>query len=1076
MLANSLTYACTAGVAQVVKVSGLVLDEDGNPVIGATVKQMDGSVGTVTDVNGNYSLEVPIGSKLIISYVGFESLTVKANKNLKSVMHQSKETLNEVVVVGYGTQKKANLTGAVDQVTSKTFDGRANATAVQMLQGTIPNLNISFTDGKPNRQATLNIRGTTSIGQGGSALVLIDGVEGDLAMLNPDDIESVSVLKDAASSAIYGSRAPYGVILVTTKTAKKGRLSVNYSTNLTLQKPTNMPDYVSDGYTYAEHFYLSYHNFHHSNPSNMNTTQQFSTAWLEEYKKRKESGNFGTEVSDGSDGLTPGRWVYYNKETDYYDLLFKDNDFTQTHNLSISGADDKFEFYLSGRYYRDNGLYDSHSVKERYELYNTRLKTGYQALPWLKITNNIEISKSKYQTPLADMFLNIYRAIGDEGHPSSPIWNPDGTMTYSAVKTIGDFLYGKSSRTDEKDFVQDTFGFKTNFFNNSFHIICDFTYRNENGSRTMKHVRTPFSMTKDVIETVPGTQSSLQEAPSKKIYISTNDYAEYENTFAEKHYFKALIGFNYEQEQEKGLSAYNTDLLTDDAENINLALGTDNKSINGSWYKWRSAGFFYRLNYIFKNRYLIETNGRYDGSSKFPDGQRWGFFPSVSGGWRISAEPWFKVSPNIIDNLKLRVSYGTLGNSNVEPYSYGEKFAINRGRILGGTSAFYTSAPAPIPSGLTWERAGMLDFGLDMGLFNNQLNITADWYDRCTSDMYTVGVSLPDVFGADSPKGNNATMYTKGYEISVSWNSKFTLADKPFHYYVKATLADYKSKITKYNNATKALGTGNSPQYYKGMTIGEIWGYECNGLYQTQEEIDADEAKAKAAGQAHFNTIFQCSSNYALYPGDIKITDLNGNGYIDRGSNTKDDPGDRRIIGNSEPRYIYSFSFGADWNNIFFNVFFRGVGKQDWYPGQDSGNFWGQYNRPYNQMCAWMIGNYWTEDNPNAYLPRYTGYYGPFRRSIANTRYMQNVAYLRMQNLQIGYILPTAWTNRFGVRQIKIFITGENLFTWSPLYKRSKDVDVTNIYGSDYDYYAHDGDGYNYPTKKSISIGLNVKF
>nr|WP_294075251.1 TonB-dependent receptor [Prevotella sp. UBA4952] len=1062
-------------------IKGTVKDANGEPIIGATVRIKGVSdKGTVSDIDGNFTLEAGLDDELSVSYIGYQTKIVRINNRatLNVVLTENSKSLNEVVVVGYGTQKKADLTGAVDQVSSKTFDGRGNSNLTQMLQGAIPNLNLKLTDGKPSRSASYNIRGTTSIGQGGSALVLIDGVEGDPSMLNPDDVASVSVLKDVASSAIYGSRAPYGVVLITTKNAKKGKMQVNYSTDLTVEKPTNLPEFVTDGYTYAEHFYEAYYNFNHSNPSSINKTQQFSTAWLEEYKERKAKNQFGAEISDGSYGLTKGRWVYFNDQTDYIKLLYKNHTFSQTHNLSVSGADDKFDYYLSGRYFKDTGLFNSDTNGDSYSMYNARLKTGYQPEKWIRFSNNIDMSRTRYRYPVtySEGNGNVWRNLADEGHPSSPIWNPDGTMTYSAVYSIGDLLYGNSHRTYINDYVKNTFSVSTNFLDNRLHVNGDFTYRNQNYNCTTKRVRTEYSKTAGTEETISGTQSYLSENPVNTIYMSTNEYAEYENTFFKKHYFKALLGYNYEQSQSKGLYAYNDDLLTEDVNNINLALGTDNRNITGSWSKWRGIGIFYRINYIFDEKYLLELNGRYDGSSKFPDGQRWGFFPSISGGWRVTSEPWFKVSPEYVSNIKLRASYGSLGNSNVDPYSYGETFSVSQGRIINGAKVLYTSAPSPIPSGLTWERASMLDLGADLGFFNNRLNITGDWYNRITSNMYTVGPTLPDVYGASSPKGNYATMSTKGYEISVTWNSSFRLADKPFHYQVRASLADYQSTITKYNNTTKALGTGNSPNYYEGMKIGEIWGYVCNGLYQNQAEIDADEAKAKAAGQAHYNPLMQTSKNYTLYPGDIKIEDLNGNGYIDRGANTADDSGDRKIIGNSEPRYIYSFNVSGDWNQISFSVFFRGVGKQDWYPGADASLFWGQYCRPYNQMLKWEVGNYWTEDNPNAYMPRYTGYYGIFRYGIANTRYLQNVAYLRLQNMQIGYTLPEKWMKKIGVKRLKVFLSGENLWTWSPLYRHTKNIDVANIYGSDTDLGSGDGDGYNYPTMKSISLGLNLTF
>ena len=1061
-------------------VSGTVTDASQLPMVGVSVTVDGTDDGTITGVNGEYTISVPKNGSITFSFIGYKSQTIAVGTRttVNVQMAEDNTTLDEVVVVGYGTQKKANLTGAVEQVTSEVFEGRPVANTTQMLQGAVPNLNLQMTDGKPMRTATYNVRGTTSVGQGGSALVLIDGVEGDPSLLNPDDIESVSVLKDAASSSIYGSRAPYGVVLITTKAAKQGRTTVNYSATFSIQSPTADYDYVSDGYTWAEHFYKAYYNYNHSNPSGINKTQQFSTAWLAEYKARKESGNLGTVVSNGEWGTTKGRWVYFHEGTDMYGELFKDNTFAQTHNISVSGSEGKFDYYLSGRYYNFAGIFDDPDQTDKYNAYNTRLKVGYQIFDWMKITNNFELSNNKYRNPTTyNESHNVYRNIADEGHPSSPLLNPDGTVTYSGVYSVADFLYGNNWDEYTNDQFKNTTAINTKFFDNKLRVNADFTYQDKRYKNTARKIRTPYSKIAGVVETLSGTQSYMSETRNYTKYMAFNGTAEYENTWG-KHYFKGLVGYNYEQSQYDRLYATRNGMVTDNVENINLTTDAVNLGIEGSWTKWRSAGAFFRVNYSFDDRYLLEVNGRYDGSSKFLPGNQWAFFPSVSAGWRLTEEPWFNVDPEWISNIKVRASWGELGNSAISAYSFDEKFSISDGRWFNGVEAKVTSAPTPIPDNLTWETSQTFDVGIDLNFFRDRLAISADWYNRKTLDMYIVGTTLPDVFGASVPKGNYGEMTTQGYEITVSWRDKFQLAGKPFNYSIKGTLADYVSTIDKYNNATKSIGTNNNPSYYEGMTIGEIWGFTVNGLWQTNEEIDAAEAKAKAAGQKYYNPLTQTDKSYKLYPGDAKYEDLNGNGYIDRGKGTVDDPGDRRIIGNKNPRYMYTINLSADWNGIFVSAFFQGVGKQDWMPSNEASNFWGQYNRPYNQMPTWHIGNYWTEDNPDAYLPRYTGYYGVLYKGTANanTRYMQDVSYIRLKNLQVGYNLPTKWISKIGLKKAAIYFSGENLWTWSPMYKWSRAIDVTaNIYGTDSER-SSTGDGYNYPTLKSYSFGLNLTF
>lgn len=1074
------------------RVTGKVIDTKGEPIIGANLIVKGTANGTVTDIDGNFSIEVSKGDVLLVSYIGYvqQEIVVGDSNELSITIHEDTQNLEEVVVVGYGSQKKVNLTGAVEQISSDVFDGRPTANATQMLEGVVPNLNISLADGKPGRTADFNVRGAGSI-NGGSALVLIDGVEGDPSMLNPNDIESISVLKDAAASAIYGARAPFGVVLITTKSATEGKPKVVWSSSYSLQSPQNVPDVVSDGYIWAQHFYDAYFNYNQANPSGINKTQQFSVAWLEEYKRRHETGNFGTVVSDGSIG-TKGRYVYYPEGTDYYDLMYKKNVFAQNQNLSISGSDGKFDYYLSGRFYSYDGLFNSDKQTDKFKTYNMRFKGGYQLTPWLKLSNNFEFSHNKYYNPTtySEGAGIVWRNIADEGHPSSPMFNPDGTLTYSAVYSVGDLLYGRSGITTKNSNLKNTTSFNAKFLNDRLRVNGDFTYMQKTQEKTTKKVRSPYSRSVDangdsMIEYITGTYSSLSESTDITNYLATNIFAEFEDTFAEKHYFKAMAGWNYEKSQFKRNYGYNDNLLTDDVDNMNLVMGTDNRKITSQWKAYQFGGAFFRLNYAFDDRYLLEVNGRYDGSSRFPSDERWAFFPSASVGWRISQEPWWNVKSEHISNAKIRFSWGSLGNAaGLSNYQYIQTLGISQsGYILDGLRQNYMSSPAALPGNLTWETATTYDIGADLGFFDNRLTVSGDYYIRKTTDMIVNGPTVPDVFGATSPKGNYADMSTYGYELSLEWKDGFDLAGKRFNYSIKGTLADYYSVIDKFNNANKSLSENAnqslSGNYYEGMRIGEIWGFVSNGLWQDQASIDAAEAGAHAAGQSYYNPLMQTSKTYKLYPGDIKFEDVNGNGYIDRGKNTVDDPGDRKIIGNEEPRYIYSFTLSADWNNIWVSAFFQGVGKQDWYPSNEASSFWGQYNRPYNQMPSWHVGNYWTPENPDAFLPRYTGYYAPFYggNKNANTRYLMNAAYLRLKNIQVGYNLPSEWVKKLHLANVGVYLSGENLFTWSPLYKYSKDINVSNIGQSDSDLDSgNSGDGYNYPMMKSFSIGLNVTF
>lgn len=1035
-------------------IQGVVKSENGKVLSGVTITNLSTQKSTSTNNQGAFSLEGSSQDKFRIHVIGYVDQVVTAQAGSIEVTLVVDDTeLEEVVVVGYGTQKKINLTGAVDQVGKEVFEGRVLANASQMLQGAIPNLNIAPADGKPTRSPSFNIRGATSIGQGGSALILIDGIEGDPASLNPNDIENVSVLKDASSAAIYGARGTFGVVLITTKRPKEDRSSINYSGGASFQHPSTKPSFVTDGYEYASHFFTAYNawNNYSSVPSKLNKTQIFTLDWLEEFKRRKEQG-ITEEVTVDNDG----NYVYYGNE-DYYGKLIKDNTMVQDHNLSISGQSGKIDYYISGRVFDYNGMYRYNT--DLYNTYNTRAKAGMDVTNWLRINNNIDYSYAKYHDPsTGGEGGNIWRNIADEGHPSSPIYNPDGSFSYSASYTVGDFIYGKNGTDTQNRDLRNTTSFETKFLNNTLRIKGDLTFRNRDLNSLLVRVPVPYSVKEgNILKLETSFNNTIYQVNQQWRYLFTNLYGEYEKTVGD-HYIKGLLGYNYEQSAFEGTYITKRDLLTEDTENINLALGQSPVATAG-YNKHRNVGIFGRINYIYKDRYLIELNGRYDGSTKFPVNEKWGFFPSISAGWRVSQESFWTVEPDIIADLKLRASYGSLGNGNIGSYSYLEQYAINTsGRILNGMRNPYTQVPIVIPNNLTWETARMANLGVDLMALKNRLSVTIDVYKRQTLDMYTVGQQLPDIFGAQSPKGNYADMTTKGFEISLSYRDKFDVKGKPFGYTVKASLADSWSNIDRYNNESGILG-----DYYAGQMLGEIWGYETMGLFQSQEEID----------QAPPQKLIKSSTSGKIYPGDVRFKDLDNNGAIDYGTNTVGNHGDRRIIGNKNPRYVYGFNVNLDWMNVYVSSFFQGVGKQQWYPSNES-MFWGQYNRPYNNLPTWHLNNYWTEDNKDAYLPRYAGY-NESVKTTAQTRYLQNVAYLRMKNVQIGYNFPTSLANKWKMQSLRVGLSGENLFTWSPLYKNTKDIDVANIGQSDPDVSSsNSGDGFNYPTMKSFSFNVSI--
>jgi TonB-linked SusC/RagA family outer membrane protein len=1064
-----ILYGCIS-FAQVT-LNGTIKNEKDETLPGVTVllenksSKLKKAVQTMPD--GTFRVaDVPAhkGYQLTFTSIGYVSQSIadidaSAGKPLSfNIKLQSSAVLSEeVVVVAYSTQKKANLTGAVDQVSGKVFENRSLSNLSQGLQGYIPNLNLVMGDGKPTQSPTYNIRGNTSIGQGGNALVLIDGVEGNPAMLNPNDVANVTVLKDAASAAIYGARGAFGVVLITTKVPAKGKTTITYSTNLSLKSPVVVPEYVTNGYTFGKIFNDAWSawNDYSQFPQNVNKTVKFSQPYLAELKHHNDDPSLPKVEVDGN-----GEYVYYDN-TDWYGLLYKKNSAAMDHNLSISGATEKSSYLVSARYYGQDGLFRYNS--DDYKMYNFRAKGSIQALPWLRIENNTDFSKMKYHNPLnVGEGGSIWRNIADEGHEMAPLFNPDGNLSYSAAYTVGDFVYGKNGIDFDTRILRNRTSLAAEFLNKTLRLKADFTIVETDDNSTTTRVPVPYSRKPGVIEYVGTTTNDLTNRYTETEYMATNLYTEYENTFAGKHYFKALAGFNYEQSTYKGLSVQRNGLIFDNAQNINLALGTA-ITTTGAYEQWNVKGGFFRLNYSFDDRYLLEVNGRYDGSSKFPESKRYAFFPSVSAGWRVSNESFWHVPKTIISDLKFRASYGSLGNGSIASYSFIEQFGISQsGRVLGGIRPQTTSQPNVLPDNLTWEKATTTDVGMDVALLSNRLQLTGDFYIRKTTDMFTNGPTLPAVFGTSVPKGNYADLRTTGWELVASWRDDGRIANKRFGYGIRLSVSDYQSEITRYNNPNKFLN-----DYYVGQKLGEIWGYTTDGFF-TSANI----------GEASKQTLIKSSNGGNTMIGDIKFLDRNKDNSINTGANKVDDPGDLSIIGNSQPRYTFGALFDFDYNGFFFSAFFQGVAKQDWWPGAEADAFWGPYNRPYNRVPAEMVDKIWSEANPNTYFPRLRGYIaqGTGRSlNVVQTKYLQNAAYVRLKNIQVGYSLPAKWIKPAKLNQVKLYVSAENIWTYSPMYKITHNLDVENIQGSDRVLTnGTNGNGNNYPIMKGWIVGLNI--
>ena len=1070
-LATLLALSVRNVHAQQGRINGTVTDQQSStPIPSVQVRVQGLNIGTTTDDQGRFVLNnVPAGTVTVVAqrvgYVmGQSNVTVTSGGAATVSFQLSRATLalDEVVVIGYGTADRRNLTSAIEQVNGDELATRPVPNLTQALQGVLPNVNIRPLDGKPIQAPVINIRGTTSIGTGGSALVLVDGVEGDPATINPSDIESVTALKDASSAAVYGARGAFGVLLINTKRPKANQLRINYGATYGIKQPTAIPDFVTDGYTYAKNFAQAYTDWQGFAPQNFNKTMVFNQAFLDSLKARSQAGMAPATVV-GPDG----NYVYYGS-TDWMNLLYKPNAASIDQNFSVSRGSDNTQFMVSGRYLGQDGLFRYNS--DNFTQKNLRANGSVQLADWVNVRSSFDYSNHKYHNPLnVGEGGGVWRNLEDNTQPLSALYNPDGTLTASSAYSVGDLAYGKNGIDYDRDIYRSTTEAVGDFLNNHLQLTSDFTFQKQTDANSQRRVPVPYSTRPGTVAYLGSATNDLQNNDQNTNYIATNVYGEFNTTLGSKNSIRAMGGLNYEEHTWDQLLAQRNGLIFPDATDLNLALGTAT-TITGGYERWNVLGTFTRLNYSYDDRYLLEFTGRYDGSSKFPQDQRFAFFPSVSGAWRISQEPFWKVSPKLVNDLRLRASWGTMGNGNVGAYQFQQTFGISQsGMIVNGTKPNQTSAPAVLPNGLTWETAATTNVGLDFDMLSNRLTFSGDVYTRKTTNMYTSALTPPAVFGAAAPKGNYADLATKGWEISMGWQDGFRLASKPATYGIRVALSDNHAKILKYNNPNGLLS-----DYRVGQNVGEVWGFTTEGFFVDSADV-----------ASHANQSFLSNGCCGYKPGDLKFKDLNGDGKIDPGLSKLADHGDLTIIGNTTPRYTYGVNLNTGWRGFNVSGFFQGVGKQQWHPSTEADYFWGQYNRPYDLIPAWQLkqGVIWTPENPSqdAFLPRLLGYSANgSNRSVGavQTKYMMNIAYVRLKNLTVGYDLPAKLLSRVGSRGATVYVTGENPWTYSPLYKYVKNVDVESLSaGSDLILTnGTNGDGLNYPMMKTFVFGITPGF
>lgn len=1034
---------------------GVVKDNQGETVIGASVVVKGSTNGTITGLDGDFTLDnVKRGDVIQISYIGYVSQEVVwQGTPLNITLKEDSQTLEEVVVVGFGSQKKANLTGSVSQVKMDDVLGERPVTNVKnALQGSMPGLMVSG-GASPGEAKSFNIRGTVSI-NGMNPLVLIDNVEGDIDLLNPEDIESVTVLKDAASSAIYGARAATGVILITTKKAKKGeKFNLNYNANFGFQTSINSPKQASlDEYLRAYQAAGFSETYYAGNGS--------VSKWREYLAGYKENPAAYPTVGDGiyigEDGAP-----YYLNDKDVY-KAFQETSFMQTHNLTANGGTEKLRYRLSAGLTKEDGpLIES---KDTYMRKNISSFISADITDWLTQEADFRYTVADRSEPMGS---------GDGIYCMNHIsFYPSGMMPGSVNTSVGKdlpLITPENQIRYNNPYLTDTDNTRIYLRTilrpiKGLELVGEYTYDRKNWQKSYYAKKWEYT-TEQLGSNNSVTSDYLFKSEDHEDYNALNLYGTYNFSIKEDHMFKVMAGFNQERKQNSWISVQTHDMIAPSAPSFTSATG---KIIpQNSYSDYAIRGAFYRINYNYKDRYLFEANGRYDGSSKFPKDDRFGFFPSFSVGWNIARESWMEKTLDYVSDLKLRASWGQIGNQNIGNYGYYstmQPVGNSNYWLKDGEFITYISTPGLVSNSFTWETVETLDIGFDASMFNSRLQVTFDWYQRTTRDMLIAGIQLPAVVGTSAPMRNAADMRTRGWEIAVNWRDQ--IGD--WKYNVGFNLYDYKSKITKYsNNEDKLL----SQNYYEGKTLGEIWGYVSDGFY-TIDDFDGPGTWQLKDGVASLD-------GYNPRPGDEKFVNLNddrGTNEINSGLNTVDSPGDQKVIGNSTPRYNFGVNLGVSYKGFSLSAILQGTAKRDvWIGGMSLFPFGGSakayYPVFYNQTDYWEpMGScdgqytendreYWVAKNPDASLYRlYSNMQNHGSNQRASTKYLQNGAYMRLKNITLAYTFPKALISKVSLNALKVFVSAENLATISSL---PKGYDPERL-------------SWGYPFYRTLSFGLNV--
>lgn len=1038
----ALAFIAFAAVAQGgnFTVSGVVTGDDEEPLIGVSVVANGSKNGVTTDIDGKYTISLPKASTLTFSYVGFEpkSIKVAGTQTLDVVMKPSAESLNDVVVVGYGTQRKANLTGAVQNVTSKELVLRAVGPGTHALQGMVPGLSASVTSGGPGDDgAIMKIRGNGSLNSSTTPLVLIDGVQGDLNRIDVNSIESITVLKDAASASIYGARAANGVILVTTKRGEEGRPKVSFNGYVGWNKLTAIPKAV-DTYVYLEKLNEANHNlldadpFNNPNPANDLYTQDI----IDLYKNHQV------------DNMTL-------HDTDWRGLCIKDHSLTQNYSVSVSGGSKNLSVYADGYYYHQDGMIRNNS----FERMGIRLNSDLRVNDYFSVGVDMEVGQAVGNTPGTSMTNIIGMAITLNSLLRAV--NASGTLS-DGVNMQNPYAWLDSGKIKN---IMPTYSVRPHFRLTPIKgLTIDGSYTWKRSDVSSSALGIPYEIwAGDTFLQMSGQYATRSESRSTTVRKQYNLMGTYEKTFAEKHYLKVMAGFQSEELNSNSLSAGRHTFKYEGY--YDIVNGDETTATNGSSrWAWSMLSWMGRINYAFNDRYLVEFNARYDGTSRFADGHRWGFFPSGSIGWRMSQEDFWENMRSWWDNMKIRASYGLLGNESISGYYPYSADIVTMSNPLGlgwwaptyypfdrvnnaDNSALTQTAIANYNIG--WEKSHQLNIGIDFGFFNNRLNGSFDYYVRHITDMLQ-RFTIPTFVQMSAPWQNAGTMRNNGWELSLNWADR--VGD--VNYFVRGNLSDVKTTITDlkghgdYDNGTSITREGGG--------LNDYYGFICEGFYNSQEEIDATYTTEDGTVQKVWPVYNAAGNEGKVKPGWLKYRDVNKDGKLDSK--------DRVVLGSNQPRYEFALTLGAEWKGFDLQVMFQGVGKRDiYYSGIGAVPLQG-----YGMLYEHQLDT-WTPDNTDAKYPLLLADTSYGASTLANGQFsdfwLKPAAYCRLKNLVVGYTIPQNITRKAFIEKCRVYFTANNLFTIRNNFYKGFDPET-----------AVSGNSYCYPINKTFLVGLNLEF